>query len=307
VYWKPSFTGLIVEFIWIQIKQPFLHPVRNNAPLLGFIERLVKTIPKKKGPTGFLSEALGLQTREMVSLVGAGGKTTLMFRLARELVQMDKRVVTTTTTKIMEPTLKETGSLLIDPDEGRIKDFVGRSLHRYRHVTVARERLESKKLKGISPTLVDELWDLKEIDTVIIEADGAAGRPVKAPREREPVIPSKTTLVVAILGVDGMGMELNEKNVFQPERISKMTGIPMGERITDESMALLMVHPEGIFKGAPSSSRVVAFLNKVDISDGVPKAKKIAQNILDKKHPQIERVVLGQLRNKTLVVEVVFP
>ena len=72
-------------------------------------------------------------------------------------------------------------------------------------------------------------------------------------------------------------------------------------------MAILMTHPEGLFKGAPSSSRVVAFLNKVDIPKGVAKAKSIAQKIFEKKHRQIERVVLGQLKNEPPVVEVIFP
>jgi probable selenium-dependent hydroxylase accessory protein YqeC len=130
---------------------------------------------------------------------------------------------------------------------------------------------------------------------------------VKAPRESEPVIPTSTTLVVAILGVDGMEKELNEQNVFQQERVSKITGIPIGERLTDEAMAILMTHPEGIFKGAPSSSRVVVFLNKVDIPDGVAKAKSIAKKIFEKKHRQIERVVLGQLKNDPPVAEVIFP
>jgi probable selenium-dependent hydroxylase accessory protein YqeC len=114
-------------------------------------------------------------------------------------------------------------------------------------------------------------------------------------------------LVVAILGVDGIEMELNEENVFQPERVSKMTRIPVGERLTDEAMAILMTHPEGIFKGAPSSSRVVAFLNKVDIPNGITKAKSIAQKIFEKKHRQIERIVLGQLKNEPPVAEVIFP
>jgi probable selenium-dependent hydroxylase accessory protein YqeC len=218
-----------------------------------------------------------------------------------------KKVVTTTTTRILEPTPGETNSLFIDPDEEKIKDFVWRHLDQYHHITIVLERLGSGKLKGISPNLVKGLWNSHGIDTIIIEADGAAGRPVKAPRENEPIIPTNTTLVVAILGVDGMEMELNEENVFQPERVSKITGIPIGERLTDEAMAILMTHPEGIFKGTPSSSRVIAFLNKVDIPNGVVKAKSIGQKIFEKKHPQIERIVLGQLKNEPPVAEVIFP
>ena len=260
-----------------------------------------------EGPMDSLAEALGIKARDVISLVGAGGKTTLMFRLAKELLLRGMKVVTTTTTKIMEPNSEETSSLFVDPDEGKIKDFVRRHLDQCAHITVARERLESGKLKGISQNLVNRLWRLRGIDVIIVEADGAAGRSVKAPRENEPVIPTTTSLVVAILGTEGMGKELNGENVFQPERVSKITGIPVGERLTDEAMAILMTHSEGLFKGVPSSSRVIAFLNKVDLSEGAAKAKDIAQKILKRKHSKIEKIVLGQLKSELPVVEVIFP
>ena len=279
----------------------------DQKVIYSIIEKFVKKNQKEEGGVGFLIEALGIKAKEVISLVGAGGKTTLMFGLAQELFLSGKKVVTTTTTKILTPTPGKTSSLFIDPDEEKIKDFVRHHLDQHHHITVAIGRLESGKLKGISPNLVNGLWSLHGIDTIITEADGAAGRPVKAPRENEPVIPTSTTLVVAVLGVDGMGRELNEENVYQPERVSRITGIPVGERLTDEAMALLMTHPEGIFKGIPFSSRVVSFLNKVDIPDGISKARGIAQKILNKKHRQIERIVLGQLRREPPVVEVVFP
>lgn len=279
----------------------------DQKVIYSIIEKFVRETQKEGGPSGSLTEALGIKPREVISLVGAGGKTTLMFRLAEELSLRKKRVVTTTTTKILEPAPEETGSLFIDPDEERIKDFVRRHLDQYRHITIARERLGLGKLKGISPDLVNELWRSLDIDSIVVEADGAAGRPVKVPRENEPVIPASTTLVVAILGIDGLERELNEENVFQPQRVSKMTGISIGEKLTDEAMAILMVDPEGVFRRTPASSRVVAFLNKVDIPDGVAKAKRIAKKIFDKQNPLIERVVLGQLKNEPPVAEVIFP
>jgi len=279
----------------------------DQKVLYSIIERFVRGTTIKEEQTGLLIASLGLKPREMISLVGAGGKTTLMFRLAKELFLSGKKVVTTTTTKILEPTSEETPFLFVDPDEEKLKQFVGRHLDKYGHLTIARERIGSGKLKGVSSTLTDDLWGSFEMDYMIIEADGAAGRPVKAPRDSEPVIPFSTTLVVAILGMDGVEMELNEKNVFQADRVSKMTGIQMGGRMTDKAMAVLMTHPEGLFKGAPSSSRVVGFLNKVDVPNGAVKAKRVAEEILERKHPQIERVVLGQLKNEPLVTEVIFP
>jgi probable selenium-dependent hydroxylase accessory protein YqeC len=279
----------------------------NQKVIYSFIEGFVRKTPRGEKPVCFLTKALGVQAKEVISLVGAGGKTTLMFRLAKELVFSGKRVVTTTTTKIFEPTLEDTNFLFIDPEERKIIDFVRRHLNAYHHITVAQEKLGSGKLKGISPKLVNELSGLDETEVIVVEADGAAGRPLKAPREGEPVIPSNTTLMVAILGLDGIEMELNEENVFQPERVSKMTGILTGEKMTEEGMAILMTHPEGLFKGAPSSARVVAFLNKVDILDGLKKGKRVSQKIFEKRQAQIERIVLGQLKKEPPVAEVIFP
>lgn len=255
---------------------------------------------------GSLIESLGLGPREMISLVGGGGKTTLMFRLAKELVRKGKDVVTTTTTKILEPSQEESPCLFVDSEDENIRHFVRKHLSSCHHMTIARERIESKKLKGVSSDFVAALWDEEPIEYMIIEADGAAGRPIKAPREGEPVIPSDTTLVVALLGMDGIEVELREENVFRSEHVSRLTGIPLGGRITEEAMAILITHPDGIFKGAPISAPVVVFLNKVDVHDGRKRAEKIAKKILDRRHRQIERVLLGQLRRDPPVVEVLF-
>ena len=278
----------------------------NLKTISSLVERMVK---KKRKPkeTVLLKEALGLKSREVISLVGAGGKTTLMFRLAKELIQGGKRVITTTTTKILEPAPDETECLFVESDEEKLKEWVRGHVSDYKHMTLARERLTTGKLKGISSLLALDLWNLDPVDYLIIEADGAAGRPVKAPREGEPVIPPNTTLVVAMLGVEGVGMELNGENVFQAELISNITGIPLGRPLTEEALSVLVTHPQGIFKGTPSSSRVIVFLNKTDIPEGLHKAKRVAEKILEKKNRQIERVVLGQLKKDPPVVEVMFP
>jgi len=269
------------------------------------VEKLVK---EKKGTRSpLLTDSLDLQEREVISLVGAGGKTTLMFRLARELLLAGRKVVTTTTTKILEPTSEETPCLFVDPDEDKVKTFVKTRLEQDHHITVASERLGFGKLKGVSRSVIADLWDLHLIDVLLIEADGAAGRPVKAPREEEPVISPDTTLVVAILGMDGVDAELNEKNVFRPERVSKLTGVRLGDKMTAESLAVVMTHSEGIFKGTPASSRVICFLNKTDRAGGIDKGREVAKRILEKNHPQIERVVLGQLKKDPPVLEILFP
>ncbi|OGP63857.1 MAG: hypothetical protein A2170_14285, partial [Deltaproteobacteria bacterium RBG_13_53_10] len=254
-------------------------------------------------PKDGLTKSLGLRAREVISLVGAGGKTTLMFRLAKELFILQKKVVTTTTTKILEPLSEETPLLLVESDEALLKRNVSSHINQHRHITIAAERLGSGKLKGVSSDLVDGLCASEEIDYVIVEADGAAGRPIKAPREWEPVIPASTTLVVGILGMDGVGQSLSDDHVFQAERVSKITGIPLGMRMTEEGMAMLFTHPEGILRGAPFSSRVIIFLNKVDVPEGLLKGRRVAQKIIERRHPPIDRIILGRLKEEPYVLE----
>jgi len=279
----------------------------DQKSISSIIDRLLKKKEGREEQPHTLVESLDLRAKEVISLVGAGGKTTLMFRLAKELLLAGKRVVTTTTTKILEPSSEETRCLYVHSDEEKLKQLALQHIAQFGHITLARERLESRKLKGISPDLVGLLCNSHEIDMMIIEADGAAGRPVKAPREWEPVIPSHTTLVIGLLGVDGVGKELNEENLFQAERISQLTGIPLEGKMTCGGMALLMVHPQGIFKGAPHSSRRVAFINKVDVPERMMWGREIGKEILEKGSPQIERVILGRLKSELPVAEVMFP
>lgn len=252
-----------------------------------------------------LWEALELDRHSIICLVGAGGKTSLMFAMARELAAKGNHVITSTTTKIFEPSHKETPFLLLREGAGDITKTIPEVLSRYGHFTLAETRLPERKLKGISPELVDALGALEPIDKIIVEADGAARLPLKAPGEWEPVITSKTSLVVVVVGVDSIGVQLSEDHVFRPHIVSELTGLPMGEKVTIEAIAELIVHPRGMAKGTPSNSSIIPFLNKVDIPNGFEKGKALANRILEKEHPQISRVILGHAIGKKPVVAVV--
>lgn len=252
-----------------------------------------------------LTEALNIKPGEVISLVGGGGKTTLMFALARELASEGNSVITTTTTKILEPSPSETPLLLLEPDEDKMLKLLANNLHRHHHITIARERLASRKLRGISPELVVKLGKLNQISYIIVEADGAARKSLKAPGPNEPVIPSNTSLVIAVVGIDAMGTRLTEENVFRSEIVSKLLKLPLGKTISAESIALLITHYEGITKGSPLKSRIVPFINKVDPDKDLVKGRDLAIKILAIKHPQIKQVVLGQAQSPEPVTELI--
>ncbi len=252
-----------------------------------------------------LQNAFGIREGEVISLVGGGGKTTLMFALARELASNGKSVVTTTTTKIFEPSPSETPIVILGTDEPTMVKELLQSLDTHNHITLATEKLPSGKLIGVSPELVIRVAVTKRVSCIIVEADGAARKPLKAPNPTEPVIPPNTSLVIPIVGIDAVGCRLNEENVFRPEIVSRLLGLPLGEIVSSEAIASLITHPRGITKGTPPGVRIIPFINKMDLDPGLSKGRDLAGKIHAIKHPRIERVILGQAQSPQVVIEVI--
>lgn len=255
-----------------------------------------------------LKEALDIHPKDVISLVGAGGKTTLMFALSHELATYEKVVVTTTTTKIFTPSSSDTPYLLLSREQKKIFDFILKNGNKLRQLTLASEKLaNSGKLKGINPELVSQLIKLDPVIYIIVEADGAACRPLKAPNpEFEPVIPRSSTLAIPVVGIDALGCRLSEENVFRSEIASKLTGLSPGEAVSANTIVTLILHPSGIIRGSPDQARIIPFINKIDLLADLSEARDLASKILEADHPRIDRVVLGQAQLKPPVAEVVF-
>jgi len=255
-----------------------------------------------------LKEALDIHPKDVISIVGAGGKTTLMFALSRELSMHEKVVVTTTTTKIFPPSSSNTRYLLISQEEKEIVDFILKKAGALGHITIVSKILAgSGKLQGISPLLISRLITLSPVNYIIIEADGADRKPLKAPNpEFEPVIPQSSTLVIPVFGIDALGCALSEENVFRSEIASRLTGIPLGGTVSADAIVNLILHPSGITRGSPEQARIIPFINKTDLHADLSDARDIASKILKVNHPQVDRVVLGQAQLRSPVAEVVF-
>lgn len=247
-----------------------------------------------------LWEALRIRKGDVVSLVGAGGKTTIMYRLGRELVNLGWRVIATTTTMIRPPSVAPKETLVVSSDPEEALRLTKEALRQNNLITLATQRLEAEnKLKGIELDLVEELAKLA--DVVIIEADGAKGRSLKAPAAYEPVVPAITTLFVPVVGVDAVGCTLSEETVHRPQLVAELTGLTLGQVVHASTIAKLLVHERGALKGAPPSARVMPFINKVQDEAALAIARQIARQI--KKAPAMERVLIGAAASDDPVVE----
>jgi len=255
-----------------------------------------------KRPLGILGSALGIGAREHVALVGGGGKSTLLLTLAGELHRRGLKVVTTTTTKMWVEEGNQVPGTVFLSSEGGWEEPLSEALKKYGHVFVCRDVLASGKAAGIPKSVADAIFQTSLVSHVLVEADGAAGRPVKAPGPTEPVIPDSVTMVVAVMGLDGLGAPRTEAAVFRIEQFERITGLKSGGKMTPEVLARLFVHPKGLFKGSPARARRVAFLNKLDLLDERSAAFDLAAGIMKSAGSLVERVVLGSLHKKEYLI-----
>jgi len=249
-----------------------------------------------------LTDAFSIGDREVISLVGAGGKTSLMFALGNELSARRKGTLLTTTTKIWEPAPSPSFALFLSEQVSEMKKWVLRNLAHHPYLVIAGKRLDNGKLRGILPEWVEELLSLADVSSIIVEADGAAGRSLKAPREGEPVLPQNTTLLIPVVGIDVLGRPLDEQYVFRSQIAARILKVAIGTIVTEEMIARLLAE---IIKDRPEKARVIPLINKVDLPGAMEKARNLAQALLVMDRPKIERIVLGQVQHFPAVKEII--
>ncbi|HLX57702.1 MAG TPA: selenium cofactor biosynthesis protein YqeC [Ktedonobacteraceae bacterium] len=218
-----------------------------------------------------LSNLIDLPDKPLISLVGAGGKTTTMYALARELARQGKRVVTTTTTQIFMPTQDETEKLIVEAETPILLNMVKAAWKQHHRITVAGSmndaigtRLSESqhagkytgKLFGLQPGILPLLIAQGGADAVISEADGARHRMIKAPADYEPVVPFETNVALLLMSAKAINQPLSEEIAHRPERIAAVTGINLGDLLTPTVIARLMTSGWGALKGIPERAKV---------------------------------------------------
>ncbi|HLJ32246.1 MAG TPA: selenium cofactor biosynthesis protein YqeC [Ktedonobacteraceae bacterium] len=221
-----------------------------------------------------LSEFLTLPQYPLISIVGAGGKTTTMYTLAAELARSGKRVVTTTTTNIYIPKQDETDTLIVATNPPIMLRMVNDAWERYRRVTIAGTVIATRKLSGLQPDQPYLLLTSGGADVVIVEADGARHHMIKAPAEYEPVVPPQTNVALLVMSAEAINQPLNEDIAHRPERIAAVLGIQQGDVLTPRLIAQLMTSPQGGMKSIPEQAGVYLLITHVS-----PEKESMAQRL----------------------------
>ena len=160
---------------------------------------------------------------KVISIVGAGGKTTLVHKLAREYHRSGKGVLVTTTTHMYVEADTDLSCDFFALRDKIIKDGYCMAGQKISEQKISEQ--SKPKMCGLPYDLLDKLIkDMPQaLDYVIIEADGAKHHSLKYPAADEPVIYPGTTDVIIVLGTWEKGRSCKDV-VFRYELMQKELG-----------------------------------------------------------------------------------
>ncbi|MFL5655649.1 MAG: selenium cofactor biosynthesis protein YqeC [Ktedonobacteraceae bacterium] len=228
-----------------------------------------------------LSELLDLPPRSLISLVGAGGKTTTMYTLASELAQRGSRIITTTTTNIYFPKQGETDTLIVAAGTPALLKMISAAWEQHQRVTVAGKAIDADKIGGLQLDQPYELLMKSGADVVIVEADGARHGMIKAPAEHEPAVPPQTNVALLMMSAEAINQPLSGSIAHRPERVAAVLGINQGDVLTAVLVAKLMMSEQGGMKNIPEMAEVYVLITHVTEErwDGVREVAELVRRL----------------------------
>lgn len=221
-----------------------------------------------------LFECLKIKEGEIISVVGAGGKTSLIMYLAKSL---KGRVVVSASTKMFLPD-EEWPCFINEPVEWSSND----------EVVVAANAVNNLKIQGLNDYTCQS-----GCDYYLIEADGSKTLKLKGWADNEPVITDTTTRTIGIIDMTSIGMPVNEDTIFRLETYLEMTD--KTENITLQNIIDIILHKNGLFKN--SKGRRILLLNKVETEE----LKSMAEDLVDQLEKiinPIDEIIVGSIKNE---------
>lgn len=210
-------------------------------------------------PLSFIKD----KQKHIISIVGAGGKTTVMYELAAYYASQGKKTAIMTTTHILKP---DSAALLAHTLQELCMLWKKGS-----YGVVGQEEAGTGKLIAPANDLYQEL--LKEADIVLCEADGAKHLPLKVPRSKEPVIPEKSDIVLGVVGLDCLGKTYQEA-CFGLEEACALLAVQPQEIISLEKIVQVISSQQGLSKCVGERAFYVV-LNKANLVEDKEQVRRI--------------------------------
>lgn len=205
---------------------------------------------------------------DVISVVGGGGKSSAVFRIALDLAKSGRRAVITHTARIAAFQTAWSPATVEVLDDVLPWAGIAGALDKH-NVCLLTGPVVADRRAGLPPQLVDELARSAAnlgITAITVEADGSKMRPAKAPADHEPVLPGVTTLLAPVLGLDAVGAAIGPRLFHRDELVRQVLELPgsTDNRFTPRHAADLLVHPAGGAKARPSAARLLPIFNKAD-------------------------------------------
>ena len=192
-----------------------------------------------------LSTLLNITNGSVVSVVGCGGKTSLINQLAR--CNADKKVLISPTTKIFPMTLPDVTQCYTVEESIKHKSHQG--------VQCLGQMNGKGKLEALPEQVLADL--IPQYDIVLLEADGSRSLPFKGWTDNEPVVPMYSTHTIGVVSLDSLGCRATEDNVHNLREFLLLTGLKEGNIITQDAVDAMIYSPNGMFKNAVGAKYVV--------------------------------------------------
>lgn len=203
------------------------------------------------------------EKKHVIALVGAGGKTTLMYALARQFTESGARTLVSTTTHIFEP---EKRLQAANPGEAE-------KLWQRGSYAVVGQPAENGKWKSLPQQELDAYIHLADI--VLLEADGSKRLPCKVPAQHEPVIPDACDIVIGVMGMETYGKPLREVCFRQKEAV-RLLHASSDDIMTADRMAKILASEQGTRKNVGERDYYVV-LNQCDSRERIQAGEDIME------------------------------
>ena len=212
---------------------------------------------------------IDLNKDKVITVVGAGGKTSTIFELGNELSNLNKKTNITTTTH-----MKLYKDFLLIDEDFNIENLK-KILQKNNLIKIGKKESDYK-VKSLDEDTLKRCIDIS--DFLLIEGDGSKRLPLKAPKDNEPVIIQETDLVIGLIGFDSLDKKI-EETCHRPELVSKLLHKNIKENINIFDLVEIIKNKNGLKKNVNCKYKVI--INKVDKLEYLDKCKKIAQLCLE--------------------------
>jgi probable selenium-dependent hydroxylase accessory protein YqeC len=246
------------------------------------------------------NSAVNIAKGDVVTVVGSGGKTSTIRHLVSEL---KKGLLITTTTHFLSFNEFDHSEIICDSFKDIYNKISDIWFHRpHENIVIGRGVIGSlkdgrSKINGIPPEWIDRLANLYPGRTILVEGDGSASRPIKAPAEYEPVVPDSSTVVLPVQGMKVLGKKINDKNCHRLEMISRLSKTNC---ISSDLIVKILTDKSSYGYYQQEVKTYIPVLNQIDSIDFF-KVDILAQKIIAL---GIEKVVLADTLRKNPVITV---